>query len=281
MVRFVPYNGQVLILHIALSRVFALSGLAKQERNADMNVQETQRNQGIQVISRSADILRLLGRETGGLSLGQIAAHVKLPRSTVQRIVAALTVEGFISTDKGYGGIRLGPEIQTLAQAAAIDARDRIRPIMQRIADETGETVDLAILDGARMLFIDQIVGSQRLRTVSSIGESFPLTTTANGKAALAIMDTALATKLILAELNSGTSKPLATVLREVDAIRRGALARDENEHTDGVSAIGFAMRDGRGDIYALSTPVPSTRYDRVKGKLTAAMLRHLTGIAL
>ncbi|MFL4469208.1 IclR family transcriptional regulator [Tateyamaria armeniaca] len=246
-----------------------------------MGRQEVKQIQGIQVISRSADILRTLAQETDGLSLGQIAARVNLPRSTVQRIVAALTIEGFISSDKGYGGIRLGPEIQSLAQAAATDARDRIRPVMERIADETGETVDLAILDGARMLFIDQIVGSQRLRTVSSIGESFPLTTTANGKAALAVMDPALATKLILAELGQHGAKPLATVLREVEAIRQGALARDENEHTEGVSAIGYAMRDPRGDIYAISTPVPSTRYDRVKDRLTEAMLRHLTGIAL
>ena len=244
-----------------------------------MDGQETQRIQGIQVISRSADILRLLARDTGGLSLGQIARGVNLPRSTVQRIVAALTIEGLISTDKGYGGIRLGPEIQSLAQAAASSARDRLRPIMKRIADETGETVDLAILDGTQMLFIDQIVGSHRLRTVSSIGEHFPLTTTANGKAALACMDPALATKLIVAELGQGGTRPLAAIMGEVEAIRQGALARDENEHTDGICAIGFAVRDASGDIYAISTPVPSTRFDRVKGKLAHAMRRHLGGV--
>ncbi len=229
------------------------------------------------MISRAATILRLLGQETDGLSLGQIATRVGLARSTVQRIVAALTVEGFISTDKGYGGIRLGPEIQSLAQAASTDIRDRLRPIMKRISDETGETVDLAILDGDKMLFIDQIVGSQRLRAVSSIGESFPLTTTANGKAALACMDPARATRLILAELESDTAKPLATILREVEDIRQGALARDESEHTDGVCALGLAIEDGNGDIYALSTPVPASRYARVKDRLTDAIHRHLS----
>lgn len=244
-----------------------------------MDGQEHPRNQGIQVISRAADILRLLGQETDGQSLGQIAARVNLPRSTVQRIVAALAVEGFISTEKGYGGIRLGPEIQSLAQAAVSDMRDRLRPIMKRIADETGETVDLAILDGSKMLFIDQVVGSQRLRTVSSIGESFPLTTTANGKAALACMDPSQSTKLILAELERDSSRPLSKILSEVEDIRQGALARDENEHTDGVCALGFAIRDPNGDIFALSTPVPASRYERVKERLMDAMHRHLVGI--
>ncbi len=235
------------------------------------------KNQGIQVISRAADILRLLGEDTGGLSLGQIATRVKLPRSTVQRIVAALSVEGFISTEKGYGGIKLGPEIQSLAQAAEADMRDRLRPVMKRIADETGETVDLAVLDGDGMLFVDQVVGSQRLRTVSSIGERFPLTTTANGKAALAAMEPARATRLILDELDGNPDRPLADLLSEVQAIRDGALARDENEHTEGVCALGFAISDAAGDIYALSTPVPATRYERVKTHLESVLRKHLT----
>ncbi len=241
-----------------------------------MNQPISHKNQGIQVISRAADILRLLGQDTGGLSLGQIATRVNLPRSTVQRIVAALAVEGFISTEKGYGGIRLGGEIQTLAAAAGSTSRDRLRPIMQRISDETGETVDLAILDGDHMLFLDQVVGSHRLRTVSSIGERFPLTTTANGKASLAIMDPGLAHKLILAELDGDPAKPLSAVLSEIESVRQGALARDENEHTEGVCALGFALRDPSGDIYAVSTPVPATRYERIKDRLEDAMRRYL-----
>ena len=236
------------------------------------------RNQGIQVISRAADILRLLGRETDGLSLGQIAKSVALPRSTVQRVVAALAVEGFISTEKGYGGIRLGPEILSLAQATASDMKERLRPVMKRISDETGETVDLAVLDGDKMLFIDQIVGSQRLRAVSRIGETFPLTTTANGKAALACLQREHAKRLIVAEIEGQGSKSRTPdeILDEIEQIKDGALAKDENEHSDGICALGFAIKDSNGDIFALSTPVPSTRYQRLKGSLTEVLGRSL-----
>lgn len=235
-----------------------------------MDGQETQRNQGIQVISRAADILRLLGQDTEGLSLGQIAQRVDLPRSTVQRIVSALSVEGFITVDKGNAGIKLGPEIQTLAQASSSVLKDKLRPIMKRIAKETGETVDLAILEAGKMLFIDQIVGSQRLRTVSSIGESFPLTTTANGKAALACLSGDEAKDLIRTELTKYpiNAKSVDQILNDVEKIRAGELAKDENEHTEGVCALGFAVQDRGGDIYALSIPVPSTRFDRVQTKL-------------
>ena len=238
-----------------------------------MDGQETHKNQGIQVISRAADILRVLGQETGGLSLGQIANRVNLPRSTVQRIVAALSLEGFVSSKRGYGGIKLGPEIRSLAEALTTDFRDKLRAIMQRISNETGETVDLAMLDGDKMLFVDQIVGTQRLRTVSSIGEAFPLTTTANGKAALACLDQSLSSKLILAEIENGTcGKPLSAIAAEIELVRDGGLARDDGEHTEGISALGFGIRESDGNVFAISVPVPSTRFARIERDLTVAI---------
>ena len=237
------------------------------------------KTQNVQVISRASEILRLLAQETGGLSLGQIATRVGLPRSTVQRIVSALAVEGFVSTEQG---VKLGSEIQRLAQASTVDVKDRLRPTMRRISESTGETVDLAILDGDKMLFIDQIVGSQRLRAVSSIGARFPLTTTANGKAALACMDHADAEGLIRGECRARTanSKSVEKLLEEIERIRTGGLACDENEHTDGICALGFAFREQSGDIYAVSTPVPGTRYERVKRMLSQTLLecRELIG---
>ena len=242
-----------------------------------MTAETDQKTAGIQVIARAADILRALGKETQGLSLGQIARKVDLPRSTVQRIVGALATEGFISTEDGSGGIRLGPEIQMLAQASVRDTKDMLRPTMQRIADETGETVDLAIMDGSKMLFVDQIVGRHRLRTVSSIGESFPLTTTANGKAALACLNEADAARLALAESESkpGAMGRLPGLLQEIQTIRDGALARDEDNHTEGVSALGFAIQDPVGRVYAISVPVPSSRYERLRDALAEVLERH------
>ena len=245
-----------------------------------MPTADFQKNSNIQVISRAARILRVLAQNTSGMSLGQIAARVDLPRSTVQRIVSALSTEGYILSDGGNGGIRLGPEIHSLAQAAAGDLKDRMRPVMRDIAAKTGETVDLAILKRGRMHFIDQIVGTQRLRTVSSIGETFPLTTTANGKAALACLDQTEAARLVLSELETaGRDSRLMSVLENLAEIRGGALAIDEDEHTDGISAMGFALHDPTGDIVAISVPVPSSRFPRVKTQLNQVLSRARDGL--
>ncbi len=231
---------------------------------------EGRRTRGIQVISRAADILRHLGQNTEGQSLAQIARHVELPRSTVQRIVGALSVEGFISPEKANGGFRLGPEIQSLANASRVGLTGRMRHAMYAISKETGETVDLAVLAGNRMLFIDQVVGTHRLRAVSSIGETFPLTSTANGKAALACLERQRAADLVAGELGTPgpSSARLEEVLDDIETVRSSGLACDENEHTEGICAVGFALPDSSGGILALSVPVPHNRYFRVRDNL-------------
>ena len=208
------------------------------------------------------------------MSLGQIANQVQLPRSTVQRIVQALAAEGFVSTGGGSGRIKLGREIQSLALSQATGPLDRLKPVIQDIADKTGETVDLAVLRDGKMLFVDQIVGRQRLRTVSSIGETFPLATTANGKAALACLDEVEATNLIVNEFRNTPHKTrnMASLLSEIENIRNGDLAVDQDEHTDGISALGFGVLDPSGEVFALSVPVPSSRYPRIKEQLIEAL---------
>ena len=184
--------------------------------------------------------------------------------------MGALTLEGFVSPERANGGFRLGPGIQSLANSSRFGLADRLRQAMRTISNETGETVDLAILRGGRMLFVDQVVGTHRLRAVSSIGETFPLTDTANGKAALACLERQEAANLISAELgNPESSSSRMTEIREdIDKVRSRGLAFDENEHTEGICAVGFALPDRNGDILALSVPVPHNRYFQVKGDL-------------
>ena len=231
---------------------------------------------GIQVIARAAAILRMLKREPRGASLGQIAAHVGLPRSTVQRIVNALLEERLLMSNPNGRGLRLGPEVAALAQAMRSDVIEICRDILVTLADDTGETADLSVLRGGGMIFLDQVPGrSHRLRTVSSVGEMFPLTTPANGKACLAQLSTDRARDLILKEWHaSGRQGDLAALLATLDQIKTQRLAFDIGEHTPGIAAIGFAFKDRSGEIYAISVPLPMMRLTQVQPNVEAALHR-------
>src|SRR5438105_4042272 len=166
----------------------------------------------VQVIARAATILRALEQEKTGLSLGQIAQRVNLARSTVQRIVAALEAEKLVIAASPAGRVRLGPAILRLAASVRTDFAALARPFIVQLSNELKETVDLATVKKDHLVFIDQVIGSQRLRTVSAVGESFPLHCTANGKAYLAELDEPAIDRLIGRTCEPRTLKTLTRI---------------------------------------------------------------------
>ena len=226
---------------------------------------------GIQVIARAAAVLRALKDCQTGLSLGQIADRIALPRSTVQRIVAALIDERLLIATRA-AGVRLGPELQALAEAARTNTVDLCRPHLNALMAATGETVDLSVLRGGQMVFLDQVQGSHRLRAVSSVGEHFALTTTANGRAALSILPEDQATALALAEWGPAGGK-LSDLQARLALARKLGFAEDNDDHTEGISAIGIAFRDYGGEVFAISLPIPTSRFAERRAQVTAALL--------
>src|SRR5262249_16230518 len=112
---------------------------------------------GVQVIARAARILRSAEGECQGLSLSETAGRVGLARSTVHRIVTALEAERFVVYAANRVRVRLGPGLASLAASARRELRVELHPYLQKLSSQVQETVDLAVLDGDRVYFIDQI----------------------------------------------------------------------------------------------------------------------------
>src|SRR6187399_1229866 len=203
-----------------------MAGEAREERREDKSQ--------VQVIARAATILRALEEQPSGLSLGQIAQRVDLARSTVQRIVAALAAEKLLIAASPTGRVRLGPAILRLAASARTDFVALARPFLVRLSNELNETVDLATIKKDHLIFVDQVIGSHRLRAVSAVGESFPLYCTANGKAYLAQLGDEAIGPLIGFAFEARTPATLTTIdalLENLRAVRKAGVAFDREEH--------------------------------------------------
>jgi DNA-binding IclR family transcriptional regulator len=219
---------------------------------------------GIKVIAKAAAILRLCKESDGGFSLSEIAGRIDLPRSTVQRIVNALVGEGLLQTNGAARSIKLGPEIHALSSAHQIDVVELAHPLLKKLSEQTGETVDLAKLKGDHMIFVDQVAGSHRLQAISSVGEIFPLHNTANGKAALALLsDGEIAVQLLRSH----------NLKKQIAKIRNTGIAMDKEDHSPGISAIGAAFRIATGEIYALSIPMPAIRFSKQSAQFAPFLL--------
>src|SRR5262245_34319793 len=197
------------------------------------NESATSEKSQVQVIARAATILRALEDEATGLSLGQIAQKVNLARSTVQRIVAALAAEKLVIAASPTGRVRLGPTILRLAAFVHTDFVSLARPFLVNLSNELRETVDLATVKHDHLVFVDQVIGSQRQRTVSAVGETFPLHCTANGKAYLARLDDDTIAALIGDSYEARTPKTLTrlkALLADLKNVRKTGVAFDREE---------------------------------------------------
>jgi DNA-binding IclR family transcriptional regulator len=231
----------------------------------------------VQVIARAAAILRALEDTPHGLSLGQIARKVELARSTVQRIVAALEAEKLLIAASPTGRVRLGPALLRLAASVETDFVALARPLLRELSAELKETVDLSALRKANMVFIDQIVGSQRLRTVSAVGELFPLHCSAPGKATLAAMADDDIERLIGRVYDARTPHTLThldALLEDLAQVRAQGIAYDREEHTLGICAAAVAFRDPLGNAVSVSVPVPSQRFPAQEAQIAAGLRR-------
>jgi DNA-binding IclR family transcriptional regulator len=217
----------------------------------------------MQLISRAADILAALEKAPRGLGVSELALAVGLPKSTVHRLVGALEAEHLVGTSP-EGKLQLGRRLAQLGAAARSTLVAHMRPYLLRLAHDIDETVDLSVLDGSEVRFLDQIPSTRRLRAVSAVGLSFPLHCTANGKALLAAMSPEQLSSVLPPELKAFTSATITSRQRlwqELDEARATGVAYDREEHTEGIAAIGAVVRDAYGLAGAISVPVPTQRF--------------------
>lgn len=196
------------------------------------------------MLRRAAAALDEIAAAPGRLRLVDLGAQLGLAKSTTRRLLVGLVEIGFAAVDE-QGRFSLGDRLLGLGSADVAGLAALFRPTLEQLATTTGETVDLSVLRGGEMLFIDQLQSTHRLRAVSAVGMRFPLESTANGKAATALL--------------KGST----------------VVAFDRDEHTVGISAAGVAGRTAGGHVVAISVPAPTERFvadeERIVAALTAA----------
>jgi DNA-binding IclR family transcriptional regulator len=244
---------------------------------------ESSRAAGIQVVARSAEILRAVNGKPHGLSLSEITATVNLPRSTVHRIVNALGQEGLVVPASPNGRYRLGPEILRLAATERSHMRFNVRPHLEALSKDTTETVDLSVLVRHEVVFIDQVVSTVHpLRAVSAVGQVFPAWCTAPGKALLARMSDEKVRRLLPKRLSRFTRHSITSLdklIEQLEEVRRTGVAFVRDEYTDGISAVAAVIEDQSGSTAAVSVPMPSQRFAGNERRLSKMLLERVNEI--
>jgi DNA-binding IclR family transcriptional regulator len=223
------------------------------------------------VVTKVLRILETLQSSPTGLQLKNIAQLTNINKSTAYRFLAHLESEGYLFRDDA-GAYIVGPKLARLGSGVAYHATLRTvsRPVMQRLWVTTTETVNLAVLSGLDILYLDVLESSHSFRLVSQVGSRRPLHCTALGKAMLAFLseaerDSALVS-LRLEKLAPRTITSIPRLKKELEKVRQQGFAVDDEEAGVGSRCVGAPIFDQSGNIAAgISVSGPISRVDRGK----------------
>lgn len=237
-----------------------------------------ERGGGIQVIARAAKILNLLGRNAGGMSLGEIAQAVDLPRSTVQRIVGALEEQGMIRSG-GAGGISLGAGLLRLVANAHVDRLTVVRPWLHKLSEGIQETVVLSRPAGIQLIVEDRVVADRELQVMPRLGQlDTPLYGTSAGRALLALDSDEDVRALLAAGSATKQQAAAQSLMVQLEAIRKNGISSDHGEHIEGITTTAVALDTVLGR-FAISMPIPTFRFERKRDKYIEELLRCKAGL--
>jgi len=218
----------------------------------------------IQVIDRSARLMEAITTSDGVASLKILSAETGLHPSTAFRILGSLIEVGFVERNSS-GQYFIGRKIAQLANSSrrATDLRDEALPVMERLRDEIGETINLTVREGDEVIYIERATPNRMMRVEQVIGSRAPLHVTAVGK----LMLHELGSEFIQAYsqrtgLKSYTQNTLSTLDDLVANLHQSTVqgfAYDNEEAEIGVGCIGVLINNRKGVVIgglSISAPI-------------------------
>jgi len=193
--------------------------------------------------------------------VSELSREVGLSRSTAHRYIATLATLGYLDQDPASRKYRLGPRVLDLGFSAinSMDLREVAAPHLQALSDETGHTVNMAVLDGADIVYIDRCRTSQRgQRDIDlnlHVGSRLPAYCTSMGKVLLAGLgeeeQRAVLDRVDFDQRGPNTLTEREELLAELAHVARIGLALNNEELAYGLRSIAAPVTSGSGEVVA------------------------------
>ena len=218
----------------------------------------TQRQAGPKRLSSVATAVHLLKSFSEGeaeIGVTSLAKRLGVAKSTVYRLATTLVAEGMLEQNRENEKYRLG--IALFGLGALVRQRMNVsteaRPYLFDLREATNETVHLALLDGADILYVYDLESNQAIRMRANLGQRKPALATAEGRAMLAFLPDTLE-EMTRHSLLSRLPKPVAdrqSLSATLEAVRRDGFAREDQESEPGMRSVAAPIRNAAGTVVA------------------------------
>jgi IclR family transcriptional regulator, pca regulon regulatory protein len=214
-----------------------------------------------QSLERGLAILSAFDSDRPLIGVSELSRELALSRSTAHRYIATLARLGYLQQDPDSKRYRLGPKVLDLGFSAinSMDVREISAPHLRRLSDETGHTVNLAILDGTDVVYIERCrtaqPGQREIDLNLHVGARLPAYCTAMGKAILAFVPEdrreAIIERIDFVSRGPNTITDPAEFRAELERIRVSGFAVNDEELAYGLRSIAAPIQAHSGEVLA------------------------------
>lgn len=237
----------------------------------------------IKSLDRAMEVFEFLSEEQGK-TLSQIADEMGQSPATVYRILVTLETRGLVEFEGREQLWHIGPRAfiigaKFLRRTSLVD---RARPVMRRLMEQTGETANLGVERGGKVLFLSQVETHASIRAFFPPGTLSQMHASGIGKALLAHMEAGRRNRLLsreqLTEFTEHTIIDVDALLEDLLAIRERGHSVDDEERNVGMRCIAAPVFDFNGEAVAgISVSGPASRVSREE---TERLARSVTSAA-
>ena len=213
------------------------------------------RDMSVHSVNRAISILQLLARR-GPTTLTEIATELSIHKATIFRLLSTLEARGLVDQNTSRGRYQLGYGIVQLAAGATrkLDLSVVSRRTCEALAEEVGESVEIAIVDDGAALTIDQVIGAAAITTVNWVGRRTPLHATSAGKVFLAHMSPDRRADCLSGSLERFTEHTITNrhhLEEQLATVRDQGYGFTLEELEIGLAAVAAPIRDLDGQVIA------------------------------
>ncbi|RKT85142.1 IclR family transcriptional regulator, acetate operon repressor [Saccharopolyspora antimicrobica] len=233
---------------------------------------------GVQSVERTFELLELMADAGGEVALSELAEKSGLPLPTIHRIIRTLVSNGY-ARQQPSRRYALGPRLIRLGETASRALGSWARPYLAELTEATGETSNMAVLDGEQIVYVAQVPSQHSMRMFTEVGRRVDAHATAVGKAVMATMPPDTVTQLLSrTTMHPQTERTIVTVEsmhEELARVRQQGYALDDGEQEVGVRCYAVAV-PGAPAGAAISISGPEGRMTRISTDEVIPLMQRL-----
>ncbi len=231
-------------------------------------------------VANAARVLKSFSPSQPDWGVGDLARHLSISTSTVHRLLSTLTDEGLLDQDEDTGRYRLGLSVFDLVGALPTQRslHEAVLVSMTELRSRTGETVQVGVLDGRQVVYVERLDSPNTMRVFTDLGRRAHVHCTSSGKVLLAFAPRAQRDRVLkgwkLPRLTPHTIVETRRLREELSTIRGLGYAENREEAELGVVSVAAPIRDAGGSVVAsLSLAGASDRIDPHRLAYTEAVV--------